>query len=385
VVSVIMPTAYAERGSRLQSALASVWAQRGLGEEFELEPIVVDDGSMGNSEQIAARFPGTRYIGLSPNRGLPAARNVGLAEATGDYVAFLDDDDLWLPHRLDRQVAALEAAPDLEVAYGQNAVMRGDRLTGVFPRAGAPSGWLQELAMKEAICPIMTVLVPRAAIEKIGGFDDDLSVWEDHDFLARLAFFFPFRYVEGVVAIYLASMEPRTPEQFHAALLKRRDNILAVIEGHTNKEQLTQLVVATTAWNAARYSYQNGDVRQARVELLQGLEQFPAFERDAWALSRLKELIVSLAIASESPVREISSLCASLAQARGEPGLRARVRMRLFCAEIWTAAATALASDGRHGGRPVRAAVTRAIVLDPRKSLFQPRLIRLGLRAGDDR
>jgi hypothetical protein len=113
---------------------------------------------------------------------------------------------------------------------------------------------------------------------------------------------------------------------------------------------------------------------------LQGLEQFPAFERDAWALSRLKELIVSLAIASESPIREISSLCATLTRARYESGLRARVRMRLFCAEIWSAAAAALASDGRHERRPARAAVMRAIVLDPRKSFVQPGLIRLVLR-----
>jgi glycosyltransferase involved in cell wall biosynthesis len=385
LVSVIVPTAYSERGPRLQSALASIWAATGLGEQFELEPIVVDDASAGGSEHIAQLFPGTKHVRLNANRGLPGARNAGLAEATGKYVTFLDDDDLWMPNRLSDQIAAQEQASELEVVYSQHAVMRGDQMTGVFPSSGAPSGWLQELALKGAICPLQATLVPRAAIDKVGEFDESLSVWEDQDYVARLALFFPFRYLDGVVALYLRSLDPRTPQKCRSALLKRKDTLLAVIPEQTamDGEQLHTLLVATTAWNAARYSYRIGDIPQAHAELLQGLEEFPALERDEWALSRLNELIALHALASESPVREIATLCAELQRTRGESGLLAKLRMRRWLSDIWSAAAMALASDGNHGARTARAAAMRSILLNPLAPLDRPGLVRLLLRSRD--
>src|SRR4051794_27263733 len=117
-VSAVIPTS-ADRAHRLQAALASAWAQEGLGELFDQEVIVVDDASSGPTEEIVGRFPGTRRIRLDAPSGPSVARNAGIAEATGDYLAFLDDDDLWLPYKFSTQVAALERASETEVAYGQ--------------------------------------------------------------------------------------------------------------------------------------------------------------------------------------------------------------------------------------------------------------------------
>ena len=84
VVSVIVPTAYGDRTPRLRSALASIWAQEGLGEGFDLEAIVVDDASTGPTEDVVRCFPGTQYVRFDENQGLPAARNAGLRAATGE-------------------------------------------------------------------------------------------------------------------------------------------------------------------------------------------------------------------------------------------------------------------------------------------------------------
>jgi hypothetical protein len=93
-------------------------------------------------------------------------------------VAFLDDDDLWLRHRLSAQVAALEEAQEVEVAYSQHAVLLQDgSVSGVMPGPEAPSGSVFEPAVKEArLAHVNTILVPREAVENIGGFDEGPSL-----------------------------------------------------------------------------------------------------------------------------------------------------------------------------------------------------------------
>jgi glycosyltransferase involved in cell wall biosynthesis len=114
LVSVIIPTH--NRSSLLCEALASVMEQEGRGELFELETIVVDDASTDDTRRVAAEYP-VRYIRHPTNLGLSAARNSGIAEARGRYVAFLDDDDLWLPHRLQVQLPVMEAHPEVDLVY----------------------------------------------------------------------------------------------------------------------------------------------------------------------------------------------------------------------------------------------------------------------------
>jgi len=392
LVSVIVPT-HAGRAPRLQSALASIWAQDGLGEQFDVQPIVVDDASTGPTEEVVRRFPGTRYVRLETNRGQSAARNAGLKEATGKYVAFLDDDDLWLPHRLSRQVAALEQAQGVEVAYSQRVAYMGDGTSrGVFPDLEGPSGWVFETAVKVVhICHIITILVPREAVDKVGGFDESLRVNEDNDWVARLAFFFPFRYVPGLVAIWLPSDTPRSPQQWRSSLLKRMANQLALIEGKPNEAEIRRLVLSTTSWQVAYRLFRTGEVDEARREFLQWLAEFPPLEGDIWARSpvvhhpatpgSVKEMILLFALASDSPIDEAKSLCAEVRRTGGQGSLRQRLAMRVLLADVWTALAVGLASGRRRNDRMAGSAAVRAILQNPLKPLSRPGLLRLVGRA----
>src|SRR5438876_6978821 len=104
----------------IQEAIQSVFAQTYASWEL----LLVDDGSTDGSFAIAQRCAKAsgkvRYLEHAghENRGMSVSRNLGIANATGEYIAFLDADDVWLPHKLEQQVAALESQPEVGMIYG---------------------------------------------------------------------------------------------------------------------------------------------------------------------------------------------------------------------------------------------------------------------------
>jgi glycosyltransferase involved in cell wall biosynthesis len=151
LVSIVVIFLDAERF--LAEALESVLAQ--TLQDFEL--LLVDDGSSDGSTAIARGFAerlGTRGHYLEhpghANRGMSASRNLGMRHARGRYVALLDADDVWLPHKLARQVTLLEAAPDVGLVFGQPEYWYGwtgrpeDRRRNCVPELGAPADQVVE-------------------------------------------------------------------------------------------------------------------------------------------------------------------------------------------------------------------------------------------------
>lgn len=91
-------------------AIDSVLSQEGIGEQFDIEVLVIDDGSTDETPNVVRRYPGLHYIRRPENHGTLAARNAGLKEAKDRYVGFLDDD-IWLPWKLRRQYRFSKRAP----------------------------------------------------------------------------------------------------------------------------------------------------------------------------------------------------------------------------------------------------------------------------------
>ncbi len=113
LVSVIIPVFNGER--YVADAVASVLAQR----HHALEVIVVDDGSTDASAEVVQRVADTRCrLVQQPSNGAASARNRGVAESTGTLLAFLDADDVWTPDKLERQVRALAAEPEIDMVFG---------------------------------------------------------------------------------------------------------------------------------------------------------------------------------------------------------------------------------------------------------------------------
>jgi hypothetical protein len=198
LVSVVIPTF--NRARMLREALDSVYAQQGIGDVFDIEVIVADDASSDTTPDVVRTYP-LRYVRLEKNGGASAARNAGIRASTGTYIAMLDDDDLWMPHRLKAHVPQLEMRPDVGVVYGQ-VLVRGDGPDTLWPDAErAPSGDVfTSFLMEEFIIPVH-VIVRRGAFDRAGYFDESLRTMEHHEMYLRLSQHVPFLFVPGAVAV----------------------------------------------------------------------------------------------------------------------------------------------------------------------------------------
>ncbi len=108
-VSVIIPTY--NRAHFLCEALDSALSQ--TFKDFEI--IIVDDGSTDNTKQVLEKYGSRIYYIYQENKGRAEARNTGIRRAKGEHIAFLDDDDIWLPNKLEKQVFFLDARPDIGI------------------------------------------------------------------------------------------------------------------------------------------------------------------------------------------------------------------------------------------------------------------------------
>jgi len=204
-VSVVVPVH--NRLHLLRRALDTIFVQEGAGELFDLDVIVVDDASDAITEHDIRRVINTspvRYVRHTVNRGLSGSRNTGISLARGAYVAFLDDDDEFLPGKLRAQVPILIDKPDVAMVCGPCIARTEDRPEEIW--SGRPNGrFFHELL--NFYCPqVATVLVRRSILEHHGGFDVSMLAWEDYDLWLRIAARATVVCVQHPVAVYYHAM-----------------------------------------------------------------------------------------------------------------------------------------------------------------------------------
>lgn len=172
-ISVVLPVWNGER--YLDEAIRSVLAQSRLPDEL----VAVDDGSDDGSAAVLARYRSLRVVGQA-NSGCAIARNRGVAETSGDAVAFLDQDDVWHPDKLALQAAALAADPSL--GFVACAIENF-----VTPGLAAPPAWLDPrmLGAPQPGYGANTLVVRRAALDRVGPFDCARQPIDDSDWLVR--------------------------------------------------------------------------------------------------------------------------------------------------------------------------------------------------------
>jgi glycosyltransferase involved in cell wall biosynthesis len=199
-VSIVIPTY--NRAILIAEALHSVQAQ--TFQDFEI--IVADDGSTDNTAQVVHQFGQSLIYVPLPHRGQPAAtRNGGLRAATGEFIAFLDSDDVYFDHKLAVQIAAFDAHPEVDVVYSDGVYFRdmpthpiGHIQTGL----PSPSGNVFTDLLRGNFLAPPVVLIRRTCLDSIGWFNEQPNyiLVEDYDLWLRLATQYLFLYVPGNVA-----------------------------------------------------------------------------------------------------------------------------------------------------------------------------------------
>ncbi len=170
LVSCILPVH--NGAAHLAEAIESILRQRGV----RIEVLAVDDGSTDASSAILARYAPAVRVLRQANAGPAASRNAGILASRGQFLAFLDQDDRWLPGKLERQVARLGARPDLDavVSYVESFWDDDAGRERDQPRSGAVPGYVSG-----------TLLARRAIFDRVGLFDPQLWFVDSLDWFAR--------------------------------------------------------------------------------------------------------------------------------------------------------------------------------------------------------
>jgi glycosyltransferase involved in cell wall biosynthesis len=172
-------------------AVESVFAQT----YGEWELIVVDDGSADGTGEVLKEYGRRlRYI-YQANQGVSMARNRGLELAHGEFIAFLDSDDLWLPEKLRLQVAFMDGHPEAQICYTDEIWVRRGVRVNPKKRHAKYSGWIYPQCLPLCIISPSSVLMRRGLFEQIGTFDPQLPVCEDYDLWLRVAARFPIFFI----------------------------------------------------------------------------------------------------------------------------------------------------------------------------------------------
>lgn len=229
LVTVIIPSYNSAR--YLAEAVTSVFAQT----YAAVECIVVDDGSTDNTKEVmqelVSRYPLLK-IATKTNGGPSSARNLGLRLCSGEYISFLDADDVLLPEKLERQAHYLNGHDDVDIVYGDYLLVT-ERLQ---PMALFSAEMPRKLHPLDALCyrnwfnPLVPLL-RRSVIDRVGEFDEELHAAEDWDYWIRCARIARMSHLPKAVALYRQHRG-----QVHRDYIRMRDACIRVVHKHFSQD-----------------------------------------------------------------------------------------------------------------------------------------------------
>jgi glycosyltransferase involved in cell wall biosynthesis len=202
-VSIIMPVLNGERylGEAIDSILAQTYRH------YEL--VAVDDGSTDRTPELLRQYGDRlqlRYVRHPVRQGIAASVNDGIRHSTGQYIAFLDHDDLWFPRFLETQVSYLEGHPDVGMVHSdfQTINSRGDVIEESVARCRnrkRPSGHVFRELLMDSFIAANSAVIRKECFDRLGGFDESI-VWGDYHMWLRIARHYKIDYIPEVLTKY---------------------------------------------------------------------------------------------------------------------------------------------------------------------------------------
>ena len=194
-ISVIIPVYNRKR--RVKDAIESVLLQK----ECDFELIVVDDGSEEDLSEAKAlvESSGHRFLSIE-HSGVAAARNFGVKNSSGKYLAFLDSDDVWLPKKLSSQVDYFRDNPQMRLCQCNEIWFRNGVRVNPKKFHAMPDGEAFEVSVARCVISASSIMLEREVFEEIGYFDESMRVCEDYDYWIRVTAKYPIGLIpKGLV------------------------------------------------------------------------------------------------------------------------------------------------------------------------------------------
>ena len=189
-ISVIIPTY--NRKKTLARAIQSVINQS----LSPYEILIIDDGSNdGTKEWVKENFQNVKYI-YQNNHGVSSARNIGIENAYGDWVAFLDSDDEWLPNKLFEQVKSIQSNPKIKFFHTNEIWIRNGVRVNQMKKHKKYGGHIFEKCLDICRVSPSSVLIQKEVFDNIGVFDESLRVCEDYDLWLRITSKYPVVFLD---------------------------------------------------------------------------------------------------------------------------------------------------------------------------------------------
>jgi glycosyltransferase involved in cell wall biosynthesis len=290
LISVIIPVYNCVE--YLQKALASVLDQNGVSVE-----VIVVDSSRDNSCTILSRQsePRVRYVYQEP-RGVSAARNLGIQHAQGEFIAFQDADDEWLPEKLKMQMSAFDRYPDTGLVFTDTMMFRDEGVIQETMNGHMLRDWCRSHASDEPDCyygrlyeqllirdcmNTSSVLVRRKVLEEHGTFDENFKVGEDYDLWLRIARNHPMIFLDRVLCKYRVRDDGLSGGE-EVRGLRWLDAHIAVREKHrqlnwvpTEHVGLLNEILSQRCWEAGWNYFGRNQLREARQYFWMALRAQP--------------------------------------------------------------------------------------------------------------
>ena len=281
-VSVIVPLYNAREVIRetLDSIRSQTWT--------EYEIVVVDDGSTDGSGEIVQKFDGSlRYI-RQENAGVAAARNRGIRESSGKYVALLDHDDLWHPTKLEKQVRLLEERPEVGMVITDVAHIDCDgRPMRIIGAGYNPEELFARLFVRGYVPTPSAAMIRRSVLGAVGGFDESFrsAGLDDHELWTRIAAYCEIANVSEPLTYHRnRTIQPEAVAMEHRAVLIPK--LLARFGDDETKRRYLLQEQALYLADKGKLLVKRGQKQQGRASLYEGLKLSLGGARSARAASR---------------------------------------------------------------------------------------------------
>ena len=256
-VSVIIPTY--NRCWILKEAIDSVLSQK----FSDLEIIVVDDGSMDATKDLLSSYGNQITTICQKNKGVSAARNVGISIAKGEYVAFLDSDDMWLTEKLSCQHDFFQSHPEAVICQTDEIWIRNGARVNPKNRHKKPSGMVFEPSLQLCLVSPSAVMIKKNLFDVVGLFNESFPACEDYDLWLRIGLYYPIYLIDRQLVMKRGGHEDQLSR--NSGLDRYRiQSIVTILETHTLTTPYYQAAVDVLKEKCRIYA--DGCIRRGKVD-----------------------------------------------------------------------------------------------------------------------